>query len=173
MYKVNFKDRIFDSMGEVKSTRVQIQEDMTTITRVLKGDLGSESDDRLIGLVLEQFYQDTYPNRAENERFEKMDKLMQESNKVLEATRTTLAASVVKEFEYDSYFEDIGCKFEFLANHLGVELPTTNPEDEGGTENGTEGGTKNTPENPPKTEEPPAPEKPKENEEGHENETES
>lgn len=166
MYKVNFKDRIFESTGEVKSTRVQIQEEMTTITRVLKGDLGSENDDKLIELVLEQFYQETYPNRAENERFEKMDKLMQESNKVLEATRTTLAASVIKEFEYDSYFEDIGCKFEFLANHLGVELPTTNSEDEGGTEN------------PPKTEElpkekPPAPENPKENEEGHENETKS
>lgn len=176
MYKVNFKDRIFESTGEVKSTRVQIQEEMTTITRVLKGDLGSENDDKLIELVLEQFYQETYPNRAENERFEKMDKLMQESNKVLEATRTTLAASVIKEFEYDSYFEDIGCKFEFLANHLGVELPTTNPEES--AEEGAEGGTEKTLENPPKTEkppkeEPPAPKNPKENEEGHENETKS
>lgn len=83
MYKVNFKDRIFESTGEVKSTRVQIQEEMTTVTRVLKGDLGSENDDRLIELVLEQFYQETYPNRAENERFTKFDEKLQLIDKKL------------------------------------------------------------------------------------------
>lgn len=84
MYNVNFKDRIFESNGEVKSTRVQIQEEMTTITRVLKGDLGSENDDRLIKLVLEQFYQETYPNRAENERFAKVDEKLKLMDKKLE-----------------------------------------------------------------------------------------
>ena len=84
MYKVNFKDRIFESTGEVKSTRVQIQEEMTTITRVLKGDLSSENDDRLIELVLEQFYQDTYPNRAENERFAKVDEKLKLMDKQLD-----------------------------------------------------------------------------------------
>lgn len=130
MYKVNFKDRIFESTGEVKSSRVQIQEGMTTITRVLKGDLGSENDDRLIELVLEQFYQETYPNRAENERFAKMDELFKEANKTLETTRQTLAQSVVKDFEYDALFKDISCKFEFIATHLKVELPTVNDEEE-------------------------------------------
>ena len=96
MYKVNFKDRIFESTGEVKSSRVQIQEGMTTITRVLKGDLGSENDDRLIELVLEQFYQETYPNRAENERFTKfdeklklMDKQLDEVNKMKKELEVT------------------------------------------------------------------------------------
>lgn len=96
MYKVNFKDRIFESTGEVKSSRVQIQEGMTTITRVLKGDLGSENDDRLIELVLEQFYQETYPNRAENERFAKfdeklklMDKQLDEVNKMKKELEVT------------------------------------------------------------------------------------
>lgn len=84
MYKVNFSDRIFESTGEVNTTRVQIQEGMTTITRVLKGDLGSENDDRLIGLVLEQFYQETYPNRAENERFAKVDEKLKLMDKQLD-----------------------------------------------------------------------------------------
>jgi hypothetical protein len=84
MYKVNFSDRIFEPTGEVNTTRVQIQEGMTTITRVLKGDLGSENDDRLIGLVLEQFYQETYPNRAENERFTKFDEKLKLMDKKLE-----------------------------------------------------------------------------------------
>ncbi|WP_281665795.1 DUF1366 domain-containing protein [Gemella morbillorum] len=158
MYKVNFKDRIFESTGEVKSTRVQIQEEMTTITRVLKGDLGSENDDKLIELVLEQFYQETYPNRAENERFEKMDALIKDSNKALETTRQTLAQTLVKDFENDALFEDISAKFEFLANHLGVELPTANPDEGEDDEKGTEGTEKPTengtekPTEPPKSE---------------------
>lgn len=138
MYKVNFRDRIFEPTGEVKTTRVQIQEDMTTITKVLQGDLGALTDEKLAELVLEQFYQDTYPNRAENERFAKMEDLMKESNKALETTRQTLAQTLVKDFENDALFEDISAKFEFLANHLGVELPTAHPEDGEGEEKGTE-----------------------------------
>lgn len=142
MYNVNFKDRIFESNGEVKSTRVQIQEEMTTITRVLKGDLGSENDDRLIKLVLEQFYQETYPNRAENERFAKLDKIIKEQNELIIFLRKALGESAMKEFEYDELFKDISCKFEFLANHLKVELPTTNEKEEENGNEQTEGGSK-------------------------------
>lgn len=138
MYKVNFRDRIFEPTGEVNTTRVQIQEDMTTITKVLQGDLCALTDEKLVELVL--FYQDTYPNRAENERFAKMEDLMKESNKALETTRQTLAQTLVKDFENDALFEDISLKFEFLANHLGGELSTANPE-EGDDEKSTEGGT--------------------------------
>ena len=73
MYTINFKDKIFEENGVVKQTRVQIQDGMTTITRVLKGDLSSVEDELLVTKVLEQFYQETFPNRAENERFEKLD----------------------------------------------------------------------------------------------------
>jgi hypothetical protein len=73
MYTVNFRDKIFEENGVVKQTRVQIQEGMTTITRVLKGDLSAVEDELLVDKVLEQFYQETFPNRAENERFEKLD----------------------------------------------------------------------------------------------------
>ena len=83
MYKVNFRDRIFEPTGEVNTTRVQIQEDMTTITKVLQGDLGALTDEKLVELVLEQFYQDTYPNRAENERFTKFDEKLQLIDKKL------------------------------------------------------------------------------------------
>lgn len=73
VYTINFKDKIFEENGVVKQTRVQIQDGMTTITRVLKGDLSSVEDELLVTKVLEQFYQETFPNRAENERFEKLD----------------------------------------------------------------------------------------------------
>lgn len=84
MYKVNFRDRIFEPTGEVNTTRVQIQEDMTTITKVLQGDLGALTDEKLVEMVLEQFYQETYPNRAENERFAKVDEKLKLMDKQLD-----------------------------------------------------------------------------------------
>ena len=85
MYKINFRDRIFDQNGAVSKTRIQIQEDMTVITKVVNGDVANLEDRTLIDLVLEQFYQDTFPNRAENERFTKVDeKLKQLDTKLAE-----------------------------------------------------------------------------------------
>ena len=101
----------------------------TSIQRVLKGNYIDTDDETLVKLVLEQFYQETYPNRAENERFAKMDKVIHEANETLETTRKTLAQSVIKDFEYEALFEDISRKFEFLATHLNVELPTSNEEE--------------------------------------------
>lgn len=83
MYTINFKDKIFEENGVVKQTRVQIQDGMTTITRVLKGDLSAVEDELLVGKVLEQFYQETFPNRAENERFEKLDEKLKLVDKKL------------------------------------------------------------------------------------------
>lgn len=130
MYKINYKDRIFNDSATVTGLRVQIQDGQTIITRILNGNYDHKTDEDLIELVLEQFYQETYPNRAENERFAKMDELFKEANKTLETTRQTLAQSVVKDFEYDALFKDISYKFEFLATHLKVELPRANDDDE-------------------------------------------
>lgn len=129
MYKINYKDRIFNDSATVTGLRVQIQDGQTIITRILNGNHDHKTDEDLIELVLEQFYQETYPNRAENERFTKMDNILKEANKTLETTRQTLAQSVIKDFEYDALFEDISRKFEFLATHLNVELPTSNEEE--------------------------------------------
>ena len=129
MYKINYKDRIFNDSATVTGLRVQIQDGQTIITRILSGNHDHKTDEDLIELVLEQFYQETYPNRAENERFAKMDELFKEANKTLETTRQTLAQSVIKDFEYEALFEDISRKFEFLATHLNVARPTSNEEE--------------------------------------------
>jgi hypothetical protein len=124
-FKVYFKR---DLNGE---TLVIINDnDGTSIQRILKGTYIDTDDETLVKLVLEKFYQEVFPNRAENERFAKMDELFKEANKTLETTRQTLAQSVVKDFEYDALFKDISYKFEFLATHLKVELPTANDDDE-------------------------------------------
>lgn len=114
----------------------------TNIQRIIKGEHADTDEETLVKLVLEQFYQETYPNRAENERFAKLDKIIKEQNELIIFLRKALGESAMKEFEYDELFKDISCKFEFLANHLKVELPTTNEEEEENGNEQTEGGSK-------------------------------
>lgn len=83
MYKINYKDRIFNDNATVTGLRVQIQDGQTIITRILNGNHDHKTDEDLIELVLEQFYQETYPNRAENERFAKVDEKLQLIDKKL------------------------------------------------------------------------------------------
>lgn len=136
-FKVYFKR---DLNGE---TLVIINDnDGTNIQRILKGNYVDTDDETLVKLVLEQFYQETYPNRAENERFEKLDKIIKEQNELIIFLRKALGESAMKEFEYDELFKDISCKFEFLANHLKVELPTTNEDEEENGNEQSEGGSK-------------------------------
>ena len=142
MYKINYKDRIFNDNATVTGLRVQIQDGQTIITRILSGNHDHKTDEDLIELVLEQFYQETYPNRAENERFAKLDKITKEQNELNIFLRKALGESAMKEFEYDELFKDISCKFEFLANHLKVELPTTNEKEEENGNEQIEGGSK-------------------------------
>lgn len=136
-FKVYFKR---DLNGE---TLVVINDNNgTNIQRILKGEHGDTDDETLVKLVLEQFYQETYPNRAENERFAKLDKITKEQNELNIFLRKALGESAMKVFEYDELFKDISCKFEFLANHLKVELPTTNEKEEENGNEQTEGGSK-------------------------------
>lgn len=74
MYKVSWSSAVFRDT-EIIKTRVQInsEDNLTIITKVLDGNHTQKSEDELIFLVLEKFYQDTYPNRAENEKFSKVD----------------------------------------------------------------------------------------------------
>lgn len=136
-FKVYFKR---DLSGE---TLVIINDNNgTSIQRIIKGQHADTDEETLVKLVLEQFYQETYPNRAENERFAKLDKITKEQNELNIFLRKALGESAMKEFEYDELFKDISCKFEFLANHLKVELPTTNEKEEENGNEQIEGGSK-------------------------------
>lgn len=77
-FKVYFKR---DLSGE---TLISITDNNgTSIQRILKGDHSNTDDETLVKLVLEQFYQEVYPNRAENERFAKVDEKLQLIDKKL------------------------------------------------------------------------------------------
>ena len=131
-YKKNYARATYDSEGRVLTTVVSIFSTTSgTILEVtLQGDFTSKAEDEIVHEALEQFYQDTYPNRAENEKFQKMEKVLKESNEALDTTRKTLAQSVVKEFEYDTNFKDIDAKLEFLAKHFSLAYPEVEDEEE-------------------------------------------
>lgn len=86
-YKKNYARATYDSNGAVLTTIVSIFSTSggTVIETTLKGDHLSKSEDEIVQLALDQFYQDTYPNKAENEKFSKVDeKLKQLDTKLAE-----------------------------------------------------------------------------------------
>lgn len=133
MFKLAWKNG-FELGVDNPKTRVQItNEDMTIIiTKNLDGDFSNKSDYELVNLVLEKFYQDTYPNRAENERFSKVD----EKLKVLD-TKLAELDKMKKELEITQ-----GSLMDLITQMSG-SLEAENHEDNSQPKNSTEGGDSN------------------------------
>lgn len=133
MFKLAWKNN-FELGIDNPKTRVQItNEDMTIIiTKNLDGDLSKHSDYDLVNLVLEKFYQDTFPNRAENERFSKVDeKLKQLDIKLVELDK------LKKELEITQ-----GSLMDLITQMSG-SLEDEHHEDNSQSKNSSEGGDSN------------------------------
>ena len=133
MFKLAWKNN-FELGIDNPKTRVQItNEDMTIIiTKNLDGDLSKHSDYDLVNLVLEKFYQDTFPNRAENERFSKVD----EKLKVLD-TKLAELDKMKKELDVTQ-----GSLMDLITQMSG-SLEAEHHEDNSQLKNSTEGGDSN------------------------------
>ena len=133
MFKLAWKNN-FELGIDNPKTRVQItNEDMSIIiTKNLDGDLSKHSDYDLVNLVLEKFYQDTFPNRAENERFSKVD----EKLKVLD-TKLAEMDKMKKELEITQ-----GSLMDLITQMSG-SLEAEHHEDNSQPKNTTEGGDSN------------------------------
>lgn len=133
MFKLAWKNG-FELGIDNPKTRVQItNEDMSIIiTKNLDGDLSKHSDYDLVNLVLEQFYQDTFPNRAENERFTKVD----EKLKVLD-TKLAEMDKLKKELEITQ-----GSLIDLITQMSG-SLEDEHHEDNSQSKNSSEGGDSN------------------------------
>ena len=133
MFKLAWKNS-FELGVDNPKTRVQItNEDMTIIiTKNLDGDLSKHSDYDLVNLVLEKFYQDTFPNRAENERFSKVD----EKLKVLD-TKLAELDKMKKELEITQ-----GSLMDLITQMSG-SLEAEKHEDNSQPKNTSEGGDSN------------------------------
>lgn len=133
MFKLAWKNN-FELGIDNPKTRVQItNEDMTIIiTKNLDGDFSNKSDYELVNLVLEKFYQDTFPNRAENERFSKVDeKLKQLDTKLAELDK------LKKELEITQ-----GSLMDLITQMSG-SLEAEHHEDNSQPKNSSEGGDSN------------------------------
>ena len=133
-YKKNFARATYDSNGGVLTTIVSIfsTNGGTVIETTLKGDHLTKSEDELVQLALEQFYQDTYPNRAENERFSKVD----EKLKVLD-TKLAELDKMKKELEITQ-----GSLMDLITQMSG-SLEDEHHEDNSQPKNSSEGGDSN------------------------------
>ena len=134
IYKKNYARATYDSNGGVLTTIVSIfsTNGGTVIETTLKGDHLSKSEDEIVQLALDQFYQDTYPNRAENERFSKVDeKLKQLDIKLVELDK------LKKELEITQ-----GSLMDLITQMSG-SLEDEHHEDNSQSKNSSEGGDSN------------------------------
>lgn len=126
MYKVSWTSAVFKDT-EIIKTRVQInsEDNLTIITKILDGNHTQKSEDELIFLVLEQFYQDTYPNRAENEKFSKVDEKLK-----LVDTKLAELDKVKKELDITQ-----GSLMDLITQIGGGALAETENQNKGGENN--------------------------------------
>ena len=75
MFRVTMKTYDYNNEGEVTNTNVVLQQDspLCIIPAGLQGDHRNTSDTEVQRLALEDFYNKVFPNRAENEKFTKVD----------------------------------------------------------------------------------------------------
>lgn len=133
-YKKNYARATYDSNGGVLTTIVSIfnTNGGTVIEATLQGDHLSKSEDELVQLALEQFYQDTFPNRAENEKFTKVD----EKLKVVD-TKLAEMDKLKKELDITQ-----GSLMDLITQISG-SLEAENHEGNSQPENKSEGGDNN------------------------------
>ncbi len=126
MYKLSWTSAIFKD-SEIIKTRVQInsEDNLTIITKILNGNHTQKSEDELVNLVLEQFYQDTYPNRAENEKFSKVDEKLK-----LVDTKLAELDKVRKELDITQ-----GSLMDLITQIGGGALAETENKNKGGENN--------------------------------------
>ena len=133
-FKKNYARGTYDSNGAVLTTIVSIYsaDGGTVIETTLQGDHLTKSEDEIVQLALEQFYQDTYPNRAENERFTKLDeKLKQVDTKLAELDKMKKELDVTQGSLMD------------LITQMSGSLEAEHHEDNSQPKNTTEGGDSN------------------------------
>lgn len=126
MHKVSWTSAVFKD-AEIVKTRVQInsEDNLTIITKILDGNHTQKPEDELIFLVLEQFYQDTYPNRAENEKFSKVDEKLK-----LVDTKLAELDKVKKELDITQ-----GSLMDLITQIGGGALAETENQNKGGENN--------------------------------------
>ena len=87
------KSQEFDASGKESATKVTlVNTDGAIVPILLPADKISLSNTELFELALESLYEENFPNRAENEKFNTLGEKIAEYDKLIEKANQTIAA---------------------------------------------------------------------------------
>lgn len=106
-----------NSDGDIVSHTIAIKrnDEYAFIECTILGRHTDKTDDELVSLVLEKFYQDTYYNRAEKETITQLKDINKKQNKVIENAIKTINMTKNSVFELTEFVGK-------LAQHVGLDL---------------------------------------------------
>lgn len=122
---------------DIIGTNVRLVNDSDSVIFVrLKGDYTNRNKNEILDLALEQFYEDTFPNRAENEKFRKFEGLISEGeksiNKIKEDFEKIKAENSTMQMALVSLLNRLASSGDITGGNTGVQTGTGN-EQSGGT----------------------------------------
>ena len=133
---------VIDSMGNIMSTLVLIRNgSFLCIPASFEGNLMTCTDIELTKMVLDDFYNRMYPNKAENESFARVNEALEKANETIKkndevnkVTRQALADMSTTVYNNADLIEQ-------LAQHVGFELPNEEGDEEDGTSEQSDSGS--------------------------------
>lgn len=133
---------VIDAMGNITSTLVLIRSgSFLCIPASFEGNVMTCSDIELTKMVLDDFYNRMYPNKAENEAITQLNEALEKANttikkndEVNKVTRQALADMSTVVYNNADLIEQ-------LAQHVGFELPNEEGDEEDGTSEQSDSGS--------------------------------
>lgn len=114
---------------DIIGTNVRLVNDSDSVIFVrLKGDYTNRNKNEILDLALEQFYEDTFPNRAENEKFRKFEGLISEGeksiNKIKEDFEKIKAENSTMQMALMSLLNKLASSGDITGGTTGVQADT-------------------------------------------------
>lgn len=114
---------------DIIGTNVRLVNDSDSVIFVrLKGNYTNRNKNEILDLALEQFYEDTFPNRAENEKFRKFEGLISEGeksiNKIKEDFEKIKAENSTMQMALVSLLNKLASNGDITGGTTGVQTGT-------------------------------------------------
>lgn len=126
---------------DVIVTNVRLINDNDSVIFVrLTGDYTKKNKNEILNLALEQFYEETFPNRAENEKFRKFEGLISEGeksiNKIKEDFEKIKAENSTMQMALMSLLNKLAGSGDITGGTTGVQSGTTGVQTGAGVQSG-------------------------------------
>lgn len=123
---------------DIIGTNVRLVNDSDSVIFVrLKGDYTNRNKNEILDLALEQFYEDTFPNRAENEKFRKFEGLISEGEKSINKIKEDFEKIKAENSTMQMALVSLLNKLASNGDITGGQVGTGNVQSGGGVVDGT------------------------------------